>query len=72
VIIGAGNRWGDVYTETAKYGVTVAGGRIAPVGVSGFLLGGGLSYLMHQKGFAANSVLSYEVCDSYQSRIPMF
>ncbi|KAG9120289.1 hypothetical protein FRC07_004281 [Ceratobasidium sp. 392] len=61
VFVGAGNRWGDVYTETGKRGVTVAGGRISPVGVSGFLLGGGLSYLMHQKGFAANSVLSYEI-----------
>ncbi|KAG8763552.1 hypothetical protein FRC12_008494 [Ceratobasidium sp. 428] len=60
VFVGAGNRWGDVYTETGKRGVTVAGGRISPVGVSGFLLGGGLSYLMHQKGFAANGVLSYE------------
>ncbi|QRV78647.1 FAD-binding domain protein [Ceratobasidium sp. AG-Ba] len=61
VHIGAGNRWGDVYAGTGKRGVTVAGGRISPVGVSGFLLGGGLSYLMHEKGFAANSVLSYEI-----------
>ncbi|GAB1522844.1 hypothetical protein RhiTH_005969 [Rhizoctonia solani] len=61
VIFGAGNRWGDVYTETEKYGVTVAGGRVSSVGVSGFLLGGGLSFLMHSEGFAANSVLSYEV-----------
>ncbi|KAF8686571.1 fad binding protein [Rhizoctonia solani] len=61
VIVGAGNRWGDVYTETEKYGVTVAGGRVSSVGVSGFLLGGGLSFLMHSEGFAANSVLSYEV-----------
>ncbi|CAE6444097.1 unnamed protein product [Rhizoctonia solani] len=61
VVVGAGNRWGDVYAETGKCGVTVTGGRVSPVGVSGFLLGGGLSYLMHKEGFAANSVLSYEV-----------
>jgi FAD/FMN-containing dehydrogenase len=63
VVIGPGNRWGDVYAETEKYGVTVTGGRVSSVGVSGFLLGGGLSFLMHSEGFAANNVLSYEVCD---------
>ncbi|KAH7337969.1 hypothetical protein B0J17DRAFT_660255 [Rhizoctonia solani] len=61
VVVGAGNRWGDVYAGTGKHGVTVPGGRVSPVGVSGFLLGGGLSYLMHKEGFGANSVLSYEM-----------
>ncbi|KAF8714596.1 fad binding protein, partial [Rhizoctonia solani] len=61
VVIGAGNRWGDVYAKTGEYGVTVTGGRISPVGVSGFLLGGGLSYLMHSEGFSANNILSYEI-----------
>ncbi|KAH7332620.1 hypothetical protein B0J17DRAFT_678315 [Rhizoctonia solani] len=61
VIVGAGNRWGDVYAKTSEYGITVAGGRVSSVGVSGFLLGGGLSYLMHTEGFGANSVISYEI-----------
>ncbi|CAE6505959.1 unnamed protein product [Rhizoctonia solani] len=61
VLVGAGNRWGDVYTKTGEHNVTVTGGRISTVGVSGFLLGGGLSYLMHSEGFAANSVLAYEI-----------
>ncbi|CAE6412818.1 unnamed protein product [Rhizoctonia solani] len=61
VVVGAGNRWGDVYAEAGKYGVTVTGGRVSPVGVSGFLLGGGLHFLMHKEGFAANSVLSYDI-----------
>ncbi|KDN44670.1 hypothetical protein RSAG8_05435, partial [Rhizoctonia solani AG-8 WAC10335] len=61
VVIGAGNRWGDVYAKTGEHNVTVTGGRISPVGVSGFLLGGGLSFLMHKEGFAANNVLSYEI-----------
>ncbi|CAE6510559.1 unnamed protein product [Rhizoctonia solani] len=61
VVIGAGNRWGDVYTKTGEQNITVTGGRISPVGVSGFLLGGGLSFLMHAEGFAANNVLSYEI-----------
>ncbi|KAG8743123.1 hypothetical protein FRC11_013997 [Ceratobasidium sp. 423] len=61
VLVGAGNRWGDVYAKTGEHNVTVAGGRISKVGVSGFLLGGGLSFLMHAEGFAANDVLSYEI-----------
>ncbi|CAE6515116.1 unnamed protein product, partial [Rhizoctonia solani] len=61
VVIGAGNRWGDVYAKIGEHGVTVTGGRISSVGVSGFLLGGGLSFLMHKEGFAANNVLSYEI-----------
>ncbi|KAH7337971.1 hypothetical protein B0J17DRAFT_717656 [Rhizoctonia solani] len=61
VVVGAGNRWGDVYDKTGPHNVTVAGGRISKVGVSGFLLGGGLHFLMHKEGFAANNVLSYEI-----------
>ncbi|CAE6510565.1 unnamed protein product [Rhizoctonia solani] len=61
VVIGAGNRWGNVYEKVGEHGVTVAGGRVSLVGVSGFLLGGGLSFLMHKEGFGADNVLSYEV-----------
>jgi FAD/FMN-containing dehydrogenase len=42
--IGAGNQWLDVYEVLAKEGLAVAGGRFGPVGVSGLLLGGGISY----------------------------
>ncbi|CAE6477378.1 unnamed protein product [Rhizoctonia solani] len=45
VVVGAGNRWGDVYAKTGEHNVTVAGGRISKVG----------------EGFAANNVLSYEM-----------
>ncbi|CAE6428479.1 unnamed protein product [Rhizoctonia solani] len=61
VVIGAGNRWGDVYAKIGEHGVTVTGGRVSSVGVSGFLLGGGLSFLMHKEGFGANNVLSCEM-----------
>ncbi|CAE7117521.1 unnamed protein product [Rhizoctonia solani] len=57
VVIGAGNRWGDVYAKTGEHNVTVTGGRVSTVGVSGFLLGGGLSFLMQKEGFAANSIV---------------
>ncbi|CAE6515128.1 unnamed protein product [Rhizoctonia solani] len=61
VVIGAGSRWGDVYAKTGEQNITVAGGRISSVGVSGLLLGGGLSYLMNAEGFAADNVISYEI-----------
>lgn len=44
VQIGAGNRWLDVYKVLAKDSLGVAGGRFGQVGVSGLLLGGGISY----------------------------
>ncbi|KAJ3298170.1 hypothetical protein HK104_011091 [Borealophlyctis nickersoniae] len=59
--IGPGARWGQVYFELEPYGVTVIGGRMAPVGVGGLLLGGGISYLSAQYGFAIDNVRSYEL-----------
>ncbi|QRW20987.1 FAD-binding domain protein [Rhizoctonia solani] len=53
--------WGPRREETAEHNITVAGGQVSKVGVSGFLLGGGLSFLMHSQGFSANTVLSYEI-----------
>ena len=40
VKIGAGLRWGDVYKILDPEGLTVFGGRIPMVGVSGLLLSG--------------------------------
>lgn len=39
VVIGPGNRWGDVYSALDAYNVTVVGGRVLDVGVGGLLLG---------------------------------
>jgi FAD/FMN-containing dehydrogenase len=40
VEIGVGETWTAVYTELEKYGITVPGGRVGRIGVSGFILGG--------------------------------
>lgn len=40
VSLGPGARWGDVYATLDPHGVSVIGGRIAPVGVAGLILGG--------------------------------
>lgn len=40
VSVGTANKWIDVYTPLEEKGLTVVGGRVASVGVGGFLLGG--------------------------------
>ncbi|OJJ81678.1 FAD-binding oxidoreductase [Aspergillus glaucus CBS 516.65] len=56
-----GARWGSVYKTLEKDNVTVAGGRGGPVGVGGFLLGGGNSFHSARVGFACDNVVNYQV-----------
>lgn len=60
VQLGPGLRWGEVYNVQEPYELTVAGGRVAPVGVPGLLLAGGISFYSNKYGFSANTVSSYE------------
>lgn len=39
--IGAGNIWDNVYAALEPYNVSVVGGRVSGIGVTGFTLGGG-------------------------------
>ncbi|KAF2113376.1 hypothetical protein BDV96DRAFT_496359 [Lophiotrema nucula] len=61
VEVGVGETWESLYTELEKHGLTAAGGRVARVGVTGFVLGGGLSLYSTRNGFACDSVLSFEL-----------
>ncbi|KAK7430977.1 hypothetical protein QQZ08_002507 [Neonectria magnoliae] len=61
VRVGPGNRWDDVAAELHGTGWGVVGGRVGNVGVGGLLLGGGLSYLSQQHGWAMSSILEMEV-----------
>ncbi|KAL3301800.1 FAD-binding domain-containing protein [Colletotrichum asianum] len=61
VHLGPGLRWGEVYNALEPYDLTVAGGRVAPVGVPGLLLAGGIGFYSNKYGFSANTVSSYEV-----------
>ena len=61
VSIGPGLSWFEVYNWIESSGRAVLGGRYAPVGVSGFLLGGGISFHSGQYGWGANSVKNYEL-----------
>ncbi|KAF3934473.1 hypothetical protein ABW19_dt0202809 [Dactylella cylindrospora] len=61
VDVGTGNRWKKVYETLDAEGITVMGGRSADVGVGGFLLGGGFSYLSNANGWGVDNVVSFEV-----------
>ncbi|KAK0224250.1 hypothetical protein IW262DRAFT_882884 [Armillaria fumosa] len=60
-VIGAGNIWDDVYEVLNAQSVNVLGGRVTGIGVGGFTLGGGYSYLSNQYGLALDNVIAYEL-----------
>ena len=57
----AGAMWQDVTPAAAEYGLTALAGSARDVGVAGYTLGGGLSWLARSHGLAANSVVALEV-----------
>jgi FAD/FMN-containing dehydrogenase len=63
--IGPGKRWGDayIYLNSTGTGKMVVGGRYGPVGVPGYLLGGGMSFYSYEYGFSstAGNVRAFEV-----------
>ncbi|KAK6513872.1 hypothetical protein TWF506_008303 [Arthrobotrys conoides] len=61
VEVGAGERWGNVFTELDKKKLMALGGRMSTVGVPGLVLGGGISYLTNQHGFVADQVENFQV-----------
>lgn len=59
--VGAGARWGDVLAAAAPYGLAGLSGTSPAVGVTGYTLGGGLSWLSRKYGYAADNLLSADV-----------
>ncbi|TGZ78179.1 FAD-binding domain-containing protein [Ascodesmis nigricans] len=59
--VGAGNRWGPVYKKASEKGRVVVGGRRADVGVVGLVIGGGISFLSGEYGWACDNVAGFEV-----------
>ncbi|MCP2264403.1 FAD/FMN-containing dehydrogenase [Promicromonospora thailandica] len=60
VRVEAGALWGDVTAAAAPYGLMGLAGSAADVGVVGYTLGGGLSWLARKHGLAANGVVAAE------------
>ncbi|KAF4550865.1 FAD-binding domain-containing protein 24 [Elsinoe fawcettii] len=61
VSVGPGARWINVSEALAPLGLAAVGGRSPDVGVSGFLLGGGLSFLTGRRGFGCDNVANFQV-----------
>jgi len=59
--LGPGLTWFEVYNWVEPFGRAILGGRYAPVGVSGYLLGGGISFYSGQYGWAVNSVRNFQL-----------
>lgn len=62
--VGAGAEWGSVSAAAAEHGLAAQAGSSADVGVAGYLLSGGISWLGRSKGLAVNDVLALEVVGS--------
>lgn len=50
-----------MYSFLEPHGLSVAGGRLGPVGVPGLLLAGGINFYGNQIGFGCDTVVNYEV-----------
>jgi FAD/FMN-containing dehydrogenase len=61
VRVKAGARWGDVVDAVAPHGLAVMHGSSPSVGVTGYLLAGGLSFYGRAHGLAVNHVTALEV-----------
>jgi hypothetical protein len=56
-----GALWMDVTPAAAEHGLAALAGSAPDVGVAGYTLGGGMSWLARSHGLAANSVVAIEV-----------
>ncbi|WP_036726317.1 FAD-binding oxidoreductase [Patulibacter minatonensis] len=61
VRVAAGARWDDVLAASAPHGLAPLAGSAGDVGVVGFCLGGGLSFLGRRHGLACGDVLGADV-----------
>jgi len=57
---GAGVEWGSLTPQATELGLTPLSGSAADVGIAGYTLGGGLSFLSRKHGLACNSVTAIE------------
>ncbi|NRQ40516.1 FAD-dependent oxidoreductase, partial [Nonomuraea sp. NN258] len=69
--VSAGAVWSDVVAPAAAHGLIPLAGSAHDVGVAGYTLGGGISWLARRYGLAADSVVAAEVvtADGRQRRV---
>ncbi|KAI1177088.1 putative oxidoreductase [Nemania sp. FL0916] len=61
VRLGVGNTWDTVYSYLDALQLGVNGGRSAGVGVGGLSLGGGISFFGTRYGWAADSIINFQL-----------
>jgi FAD/FMN-containing dehydrogenase len=61
VRVGPGARWSEVVAAAEPFGLAPLSGDTPSVGVVGYTLGGGLSWLSRKYGFAADSLIKAEL-----------
>jgi FAD/FMN-containing dehydrogenase len=66
--VGAGVPWGRVQAAASPHGLTGLAGSSPVVTVTGYSLGGGLSWFSRKHGFASSSVRAVEIVDACGTR----
>ncbi|MFF1634235.1 FAD-binding oxidoreductase [Leifsonia sp. NPDC058248] len=61
VRVGAGVVWGEATGELAQFGLTALAGSSPDVGIAGYMLGGGYSWLARNRGLATSTVTAIDV-----------
>ena len=61
VRVGAGVLWGEVTDALAPHGLTALAGSARDVGVAGYLLGGGYSWLARRHGLGSSKIVAVEL-----------
>ena len=69
VRVGAGAVWADVVAEAGRHGLVAVAGMAATVGVTGFVLGGGLGWLARSHGLGSQSLRAVEGVDAQGDRV---
>jgi hypothetical protein len=65
----AGAVWSDVTAAAAPYGLAALAGSAADVGVLGYTLGGGVSWIARRYGLACNSVTAAELVTAHGAHV---
>jgi FAD/FMN-containing dehydrogenase len=66
--VGAGVPWGRVLRAASPHGLTGLAGSSPVVTVTGYTLGGGLSWFSRKHGFASTSVRAFDIVDADGTR----
>ncbi|WP_040782525.1 FAD-binding oxidoreductase [Nocardia pneumoniae] len=66
--VGAGASWGRVQAAAGAHGLTGLAGSNPAVGVTGYTLGGGMSWFSRKYGWASDAVRAFEIVDAEGTR----